>query len=138
MRLSKKSNQTNDVSVSIKKKKTKKLEDVVIAECVKYLSGLGWSSITLYTGGIPLPGGFRGKNPAKGIPDKIFFNFSKKKLIWIEFKKSHAGIVSNEQKAWHMMLRHCGQIVFLVASLESLIEQLTEMEREDETFERAS
>ncbi len=134
MRLSKKSNP--DVAISVKKKK-KKLEDAVISECKKYLSNLGWASVTLYMGGIPARGRLV-KNPAKGIPDKIFFNFSKKKLIWIEFKKSHSGIVSNEQKAWHMMLRHCGQTVFLVNSLESLIEQLIEMEKNDETFEKAS
>jgi hypothetical protein len=134
MILSKKFDQTNTA------KKKKQSEDTVVDICVDYLKKLGWMPVTLYTGGIPTKYGRLAKNPAKGIPDKIFFNFSKHKMIWVEFKKSHSGIVSNEQKAWHVLLKHCSQTVFLVNSLDSLIEQLIEMEKtnENETFERAS
>ena len=101
-------------------------EDQVVAQCTRYLKNLGWEDKTIYTGGIPLPGGRYATNPAKGVPDKLFFNIKLKRKIWVEFKKTVGGIISPEQQWWHDMLRLCGDEVYVVNSLESLISQLTE------------
>jgi len=101
-------------------------EEQVVAICNKYLKDSGWETNTIFTGGIPLGGGRYATNPCKGIPDCIAINRKLGKVIWIEYKKSHGGIVSTDQEYWHKMLRAGGQIVFVVNSLKSLKEQLDE------------
>jgi len=99
-------------------------EDQVKDQCVTYLKSRGWESITIYTGGIPIGGGRYAENPAKGIPDTIAKKVPKK--VWIEYKKSHGGIVSPEQAWWHTWLRACGDTVLVVNSLEVLKEGMNE------------
>lgn len=92
----------------------------VVAECTKYLRGLRWVVKLLYTGGIPLAGGKRAPNPAKGIPDCVAFHPESGKMIWIEYKRSHGGLISEDQKIWHDLLRICGQKIYVINSLKSL------------------
>jgi len=102
----------------------KKSEDKVVKSCNTYLKKNGWVTKTMFTGGIPLGGGRYATNPCKGIPDCLAFNDKESVMIWIEYKREEGGIVSPEQKAWHFMLRACGQIVCIVNNIESLKKQL--------------
>ncbi len=102
-------------------------EDQVVASCKVFLKKNGWTPFTLFTGGIPLGGGRYATNPCKGIPDSLVFNIEKNRMIWIEYKKSKGGLVSTEQRLWHVMLKQCGQTVLVVNSLKSLKEQLDEL-----------
>lgn len=108
-------------------------EDEVVKQCTKYLQENGWQTNTIYTGGIPIANGFRATNPSKGIPDSINFHTGTKRTVWIEYKKSHGGVISSEQKAWHNILKHCGCEVWVVNSLKCLKEFL-----EDDTIRAAS
>lgn len=108
------------------KNEIKLSEDQVISVCTPFLKQEGWTSHTLFTGGIPLGSGRYATNPCKGIPDRICFHQQTGKMLWIEFKKSHGGIISPEQQYWHTQLRKAGCVVFLVNSLESLKEQYNE------------
>jgi hypothetical protein len=99
-------------------------EDQVIAKCIPYLKRNGWVCKRIYTGGIPTPSGGYVPNPAKGIPDFICFHIESKKMVWIEFKKSKGGLISQEQTTWHKLLELCGQKVIIVNSLSKLMEEL--------------
>lgn len=101
-------------------------EKQVVLACTRYLKSKGWITKTIYTGGIQAPSGRLVTNPAKGIPDCIAFNLKKQKIIWIEYKRSAGGKISPEQQQWHDDLRSCGQLVFVVTSVSSLIKQLTQ------------
>lgn len=101
-------------------------EAQVISECKKYLLKEGWVWKTIYTGGIPTSGGSFATNPSKGIPDCICFHTKTNKMMWIEFKKSKGGIISQEQKDWHNLLRNSGQVVYVINSLSLLKEKLNE------------
>ena len=103
-------------------------EDIVRKECAKYLQDNGWVTKTIYTGGIPTGHGYAA-NPAKGIPDCIAFHLETKRVIWIEYKKSHGGVVSSEQKTWHQLLKTCGQEIFIINSKKLLEEKLNEGKR---------
>lgn len=102
-------------------------EDQVVKVCTLYLKKEGWITYTLFTGGIPIGEGRYATNPCKGIPDCIAFHLQTNKTIWIEYKKSHGGLISPEQDYWHKMLRHCGSTVFVVNSLSSLKDQLSNL-----------
>lgn len=99
-------------------------EEAVIKQCKDYLHKSGWVTKTLYTGGIMTGSGRYATNPAKGIPDTINFHPGTKRLVWIEYKKSHGGVISQEQKEWHNLLTHCGCEVWVVNSLKILKEFL--------------
>jgi hypothetical protein len=116
----------SQISKTRGKNEIKLSEDQVISVCTPFLKQQGWISHTLFTGGIPIGSGRYATNPCKGICDAICFHMTKNKLIWIEYKKSHGGIISADQEYWHKSLRECGQIVFVVNSLESLKEQYNE------------
>ncbi len=107
-------------------------EDEVVKQCVDYLRKNGWTTKTLFTGGIPVGNGRFVTNPAKGIPDSINFHIGTKRCVWIEYKKSHNGLISPEQKDWHNLLKHCGYEIWVVNSLKCLKEFL------DETIATAS
>lgn len=96
----------------------------VVTECTKYLRKNGWITKLLYTGGIPLSGGGRAPNPCKGIPDSIAFHPATNRLIWIEYKRSKGGLVSEEQVQWHKLLDVCGQEIYVINSLKLLEEVL--------------
>ena len=102
----------------------KKSEDSVKDECIRWLKLQGWKCRTIYTGGIPTQSGRRIPNPAKGIPDCICFKAET--MVYIEWKKSHGGILSVEQQEWHSDLRRCNQIVFVITSLEQLKKEFNE------------
>lgn len=106
-------------------------EEGVVKQCTEYLRKNGWTTKTLFTGGIPLGSGKYATNPAKGIPDSINFHIGTKRMVWIEYKKSHNGIISQEQKDWHNLLTHCGCEVWVVNSLKILKEYL-----ENDTFSK--
>lgn len=108
-------------------------EEEVVKQCVDYLRKNGWITKTLFTGGVPIGQGRYATNPAKGIPDSINFHIGTKRLVWIEYKKSHNGVISQEQKEWHNLLITCGCEVWVVNSLKCLKEFL-----EDETIRAAS
>lgn len=108
-------------------------EEEVVKQCTDYLRKNGWQTRTLFTGGIPVGNGRYVTNPAKGIPDSINFHTGTKRTVWIEYKKSHNGVISPEQKEWHNLLKHCGCEVWVVNSLKCLKEFL-----EDESIARAS
>lgn len=99
-------------------------EDEVVKECKDYLKKNGWDPRTIYTGGIPIGFGKLAANPAKGIPDCIAFNKKTGKMIWIEYKKSKGGIISDEQNEWHKLLRIAGHTVHIINSLKLLKEVL--------------
>lgn len=101
-------------------------ENDVVKKCNKYLKDNFWLPKTMFTGGIPIGGGKYATNPCKGIPDCIAMNMKLHLTIWIEYKKSHGGILSYEQQVWHKLLRLSGQTVFVVNSVASLKEQLSE------------
>lgn len=101
-------------------------EEEVVKQCTDYLRKNGWVTKTIYTGGIPIGSGKYATNPAKGVPDCIMFHIGTKKIVWIEYKKSHGGIVSQEQKEWHNLIRYCGGEVWVVNSLKLLKELLDE------------
>lgn len=99
-------------------------EEEVVKQCTDYLRKNGWQTRTLFTGGIPVGGGKYVTNPAKGIPDSINFHVGTKRMVFIEYKKSHGGILSPEQKEWHNLLSHCGCEIWLINSLKLLKEFL--------------
>jgi len=99
-------------------------EDRVILRCTAWLKLQGWVCKKIYTGGVPLPGGKLAPNPAKGIPDYICFHPETKRTIWIEFKKSKGGLVSDEQQMWHKLLAQCSQEIYVINSLELLKEKV--------------
>lgn len=99
-------------------------EDQVVKQCTEYLRKNGWITKTIYTGGIPLGNGRYATNPAAGIPDSIAFHIGDKRVLFIEYKKSKGGLMSQDQKEWHDLLRHCKQKVLVINSLESLKEAL--------------
>ena len=99
-------------------------EDEVIHKCTKWIKMQGWAIKTLYTGGIPVAGGRRAPNPCKGIPDSIIFIPKHSQIIWVEWKKSHGGIISQEQAQWHKDLRSCGQMVYVISSYEQFIKEM--------------
>lgn len=103
-----------------------KLESQVVQLCRKWLKTQGWEPITLFTGGIQTAR-VMVKNPAKGIPDSLNFHIETKRMLWIEYKREKGGKVSPEQAIWHLYLRTCGQIVFVVNSVESLKKQMEEI-----------
>jgi hypothetical protein len=98
-------------------------EDQVKNTCINYLKKQGWEITTIYTGGVPTSTGLI-PNPAKGIPDCIATHKEFEKLVWIEWKKSHGGKLSEFQIEFHERLKHCKQLVFVVNSLDSLKKQL--------------
>lgn len=102
-------------------------EDQVVKECTIYLRKHGWITKTIYTGGIPLGHGRYATNPAAGIPDCIAFHIVTKRVLFIEYKKSKGGILSQDQKEWHDLLRHCSQTILIINSLESLKERLNDI-----------
>lgn len=106
---------------------SRKSEKQVVASCRAYLKRQGWITKLIYTGGIPVGFGKLAANPCKGIPDCLAFHVPTQTFLWIEFKKSSGGILSQEQIAFHALLRSCGQIVFVINSLESLKKQLNEV-----------
>jgi hypothetical protein len=56
-----------------------------------------------------------------GVPD-IYFPILK---LWIEFKRSKGGVVSQEQKDWHNYLEdHCGDTVMIARGCNDGIEQI--------------
>lgn len=101
-------------------------EDRIRANGIAWMRSQGWKVRTIYMGGIPVGGGRLAINPAKGIPDCIVFLKNHSKKIWIEWKKSHGGIISPEQQEWHRDLRACGEYVYVISSLEQLKEDLKE------------
>lgn len=103
---------------------TGKSEKQVREECQKYLKAQGWIIKSIYTGAIML-GNVRASNPAKGIPDQIIFKGNKK--VWIEYKANNGGYTTIYQRDWHTLLKNSGDIVFIVTSLQSLINQLKEI-----------
>lgn len=109
-------------------------EDQVKSACLTYLEKRGWESFTLYTGGIPLPSGKRAPNPVKGIPDTILYHPGLGKIVWLEYKRTVGGIVSDHQQQWHDRLRAGGHTVWLVNSLDSLKHHLTTLEVPDESI----
>jgi hypothetical protein len=107
----------------------KQSEDKVKAECIAWLKLQRYVSRTVYLGGIPVGMGKLAPNPIKGFPDTIVMNpFAKsgKKFLLVEYKKSHGGILSQEQLNWHAELKACEIKVFACNSLNSLIEQFNE------------
>jgi hypothetical protein len=100
-----------------------KTEKQVKESCINYLKKQGWEITTIYTGGVPTSSGLI-PNPAKGIPDCIATHKEFEKLIWIEWKKSHGGKLSEFQINFHERLKICKQLVFVVNSLNSLKQQL--------------
>lgn len=101
-------------------------EEDVVKQCTDYLRKNGWITKTLFTGGIPTASGRFIPNPAKGIPDSINFHIGNKRMVFIEYKKSHGGVISQEQKEWHNLLKHCGCEIWVVNSLKCLKEFLDE------------
>lgn len=101
-------------------------EDQVVVECKKYLQSKGWITKTIYTGGIPTASGRYAENPAKGIPDCVAFHPPTKRMIWIEYKKSKGGMISQEQEAWHLLLKTCKQEIFVINSKKLLEEVLND------------
>lgn len=103
-------------------KDEKKVRD----ECNKYLKKQGWHVITIYTGGIPIPGtSMRVPNPAKGIPDTLCFKGDKK--LWIEYKKNDGGHTTIYQRDFHYLLKKAGDKVLITTSLTLLKHQLEEL-----------
>lgn len=99
-------------------------EDQIVSSCKRYLKKQGWITKTVYLGGIPIGYGRYARNPLKGFPDCMCFHPEKHLFLVIEFKKGSGGIVSEEQRYFHDLLRECNIAVFIVSSLESLKEQL--------------
>ena len=102
----------------------KQSEEQVVKQCTAWLKTQGWISMTLYTGGIPTASGRYATNPAKGIPDTINFHLATNRTVWIEYKKTHGGLVSPEQEMWHKLISQCGGVVLIVNSLDSLKSQI--------------
>ncbi len=98
---------------------SKKSESQVVTACRKYLKDNGWTPITLFTGGIPIGNGRYAENPAKGIPDSMNFHNSGR-ILWIEYKSSTGGIISDDQRIWHNSLRRGGYEVIVIHSLDAL------------------
>lgn len=119
-------------TANIKIKTTSKVvksEDAVKAECIEWLKSLNYVSRTVYLGGIPVGFGRLAPNPIKGFPDTIVMNpytYLDKRFCLIEYKKSHGGVLSQEQINWHAELDACGVKVFVINSLEELKAQFTE------------
>ena len=93
-------------------------------------------SRTVYLGGIPVGMGKLASNPIKGFPDTIVMNpFAKetKRFVLIEYKKSHGGILSQEQINWHAELRACGITVFVINSVNQLMEEFIGWYNDKET-----
>ena len=99
-------------------------EDIVRDKCTTWMRYQGWTCKTIYTGGIPIGNGRLATNPSKGIPDCLVFIPKFTSIIWIEWKKSHGGILSPEQTQWHKDLRFCGQFVYTISSIEQLKEEM--------------
>lgn len=110
--------------IRLAKSEINQSEDTVKKHCIKYLKDKGWLVVTAYTGGIPIAGGRRATNPMKGHPDCLAFNLKKKQMIYIEWKKSSGGVISQEQLNFQAWLRHCGRTVLVVSSLDNLKEEL--------------
>jgi hypothetical protein len=108
-------------------KKSSQTEKQVVASCRTYLKKQGWVTKLVYTGGIPIGFGKLAANPCKGIPDCLAFHVPTQTFLWIEFKKGSGGILSEEQMAFHALLRSCGQTVLVTNSLATLKAQLNEI-----------
>jgi hypothetical protein len=118
--------QAKGVKVKFKNEVVKS-EDTVKKECVDWLKTLGYHSSTVYLGGIPVGGGKLAPNPLKGFPDTIVtnpFTTEGKRIFFIEYKKSHGGILAQEQLNWHDLLQVCGLTVFVISSLEQAKQEI--------------
>lgn len=106
----------------------KQSEDKVKAECIAWLKIKGYVSRTVYLGGIPVGIGKLAPNPLKGFPDTIVmapYLKESKRFALIEYKKSHGGVLSQEQLNWHAELKACGIKVFVINSVKQLIVEFT-------------
>ena len=104
----------------------KQTEDEVKKSVLAYLKKNEYIAKTVFLGGIPTPSGMLVPNPLKGFPDLIVMHPAKQLFFLIELKKSHGGVLSQEQILWHKMLKHCKIPVLVVNSLQSLKQQLKE------------
>jgi len=62
-------------------------------------------------------------NPAEGIFDTINYHCSSNTLMWIEYKRSKGGVISEQQLKWYHMLQDCGQQAYVINSLKLLKEK---------------
>ncbi len=112
------------VKVADDKFKTEQVEREVRKACNDWLKKNGWIVNTIYTGGIPLPGGRMAPNPCVGIPDTLCFHIQTKTKMWIEYKRNKGGSLSIDQINFHKLLTMTGDKVLVVTSLPTLKELL--------------
>src|SRR5271156_1242470 len=65
-----------------------KLESQVVKECNDWLRSQGYEVKTIFTGGIPIGNGALVPNPCEGVPDAMVFDYRRKELFFIEYKRT--------------------------------------------------